>query len=194
MGLEDFAMMRAIEGSSVLYPSDAVSTEHAVRIAAQDKGIVYIRTTRPKTPVIYGANEEFASGRAKIVRSSDDDKVTIVAGGVTLFEALAACDDLKAEGIAVRVIDIFSIKPIDEATLRSSARETNNLVITVEDHSASGGIGEAVAAAVSPVGGKVHVMAVDRLSRSGKPEELMAAHGIDRTAIVKEVKQLVAAS
>ena len=192
MGLEDFAMMRAIEGSSVLYPSDAVSTEHAVRIAAEGKGIVYIRTTRPKTPVIYSADEEFASGRAKIVRSSADDKITIVAGGVTLFEALAAYDDLKAEGIAVRVIDIFSIKPIDEATLRDSALETNNLILSVEDHSASGGIGEAVAAAVSPSGVKVHLLAVNELPRSGKPEELMAAYGIDRTAIMKKVKELLA--
>ena len=192
MGLEDFAMMRAIEGSSVLYPSDAVSTEHAVRIAAEGKGIVYIRTTRPKTPVIYAADEEFASGRAKIVRSGADDKITIVAGGVTLVEALAAYDDLKAEGIAVRVIDIFSIKPIDEATLRASAGETNNLILTVEDHSASGGIGEAVAAAVSPLGINVHMLAVRELPRSGKPEELMAAYGIDRAAIVKKVKELVA--
>ncbi len=192
MGLEDFAMMRAIEGSSVLYPSDAVSTEHAVRIATAGKGIFYIRTTRPKTPVIYAADEEFASGRAKIVRSSADDKITIVAGGVTLFEALAAYDQLKAEGIAARVIDIFSIKPINEATLRASAQETNNLILSVEDHSAAGGIGEAVAAAVSPVGVKVHLLAVSELPRSGKPEELMAAYGIDRTAIVKKVKELVA--
>ena len=192
MGLEDFAMMRAIEGSTVLYPSDAVSTEHAVRIAAAGKGIFYIRTTRPKTPVIYAADEEFASGRAKIVRSSADDKLTIVAGGVTLFEALAAYDSLKAEGIAVRIIDIFSIKPIDEETLRTSARETNNLLLSVEDHSAAGGIGEAVTAAVSPVGVKVHLLAIRELPRSGKPEELMAAYGIDRTAIVKKVKELVA--
>jgi transketolase len=192
MGLEDFAMMRAIEGSSVLYPSDAVSTEHAVRIAADSKGIVYIRTSRPKTPVIYTADEVFASGRAKVVRLSAEDKITIVAGGVTLFEALAAYDELKAEGIAVRVIDIFSIKPIDEETLRASAQETNNLILSVEDHSAAGGIGEAVTAAVSPQGAQVHLLAVRELPRSGKPEELMAAYGIDRTAIVKKVKELVA--
>jgi transketolase len=192
MALEDFAMMRAIEGSSVLYPSDAVSTEHAVRIAAETGGIVYIRTTRPKTPVIYSADEEFALGRAHIVRWAVDDKLTIVAGGVTLFEAMAASDQLMAEGINVRVIDIFSVKPIDEEMLRTSAEETNNLILVVEDHSAAGGIGEAVAAAVSPAGVQVHLLAVRELPRSGKPEELLAAYQIDRSAIVKRVKELVA--
>src|SRR5262245_6441531 len=113
MALEDLAMMRAIETSSVLYPSDAVSTENAVEIAGNTRGIFYIRTTRPKTPVIYKNDEPFALGKAKIVRQSDADKITIVAGGVTLFEALAAYDQLQSEGIAARVIDIFSLKPID---------------------------------------------------------------------------------
>jgi transketolase len=192
MALEDFAMMRAIEGASVLYPSDAVSTEHAVRLAAEAKGIVYIRTTRPKTPVIYNTDKEFALGRAQVVRTSAKDNLTIVAGGVTLFEALAASDQLRAEGINVRVIDIFSVKPIDEETLRASAQATNNLILTVEDHSAWGGIGDAVASAVSPVGVKVHSLGVRELPRSGKPEELLAAYGIDRGAIVKKVKELIA--
>jgi transketolase len=191
MALEDFAMMRAIEGSSVLYPSDAVSTEHAVRLAAEAKGIVYIRTTRPKTPVIYNTDKEFALGRAQVVRTSAEDKLTIVAGGVTLFEALAASDQLMAEGINVRVIDLFSVKPIDEETLRASAQETNNLVLAVEDHSAWGGIGDAVASAVSPIGVKVNSLGVRELPRSGKPEELLAAYGIDRGAIVKKVKELI---
>ena len=168
------------------------STEHAVRLAAEAKGIVYIRTTRPKTPVIYDADEEFALGRAQVVRKSAEDKLTIVAGGVTLFEALAASDQLMAEGINVRVIDIFSVKPIDEETLRASAQETNNLILAVEDHSAWGGIGDAVAAAVSPMGVKVHSLGVRELPRSGKPEELLAAYGIDRGAIVKKVKELIA--
>lgn len=192
MALEDFAMMRAIEGSSVLYPSDAVSTELAVRLAAEAEGIVYIRTTRPKTPVIYDADKEFALGRAQVVRTSAEDKLTIVAGGVTLFEALAASDQLMAEGINVRVIDLFSVKPIDEETLRTSAQETNNLVLAVEDHSAWGGIGDAVASAVSPIGVKAHSLGVRELPRSGKPEELLAAYGIDRGAIVKKVKELIA--
>ncbi|HXG90809.1 MAG TPA: transketolase [Blastocatellia bacterium] len=191
MGLEDLAMMRAIETSTVIYPSDAVATEQAVRLAAASHGIVYIRTSRPKTAVIYSADEKFEIGRAKIIRQSSDDKATIVAGGVTLFEALAAYDELKAEGIAVRVIDIFSVKPIDEETLRASGRETNNLIITVEDHSAEGGIGDAVAAAVAPEGIRVHKLAVREVPRSGKPEELLAAYGIDRKAIVKKVKSLI---
>jgi transketolase len=190
MALEDLAMFRAIEGSSVIYPSDAVATEHAVRIAAEHKGIVYIRTSRPKTPVIYSGDEQFELGRAKVVRESGQDKVTIVAGGVTLYEALAAYDELKADGISVRVIDIFSLKPIDEETLRASGRETNNLMITVEDHSGAGGIGEAVANAVAPAGIRVHQLSVNEVPRSGKPEELLAAYGIDRAAIVRAVKSL----
>jgi transketolase len=191
MALEDLAMFRAIEGSSVIYPSDAVATEQAVRIAAEHKGIVYIRTSRPKTRVIYSADEKFELGRAKVVRRSEDDKLTIVAGGVTLFEALAAYDELKAAGIAVRVIDVFSLKPIDEETLRASGHETNDLMITVEDHSGAGGIGEAVASAVSSSAIRVHQLSVNQVPRSGKPEELLAAYGIDRTAIARTVKSLL---
>jgi transketolase len=192
MALEDLAMMRAIETSSVLYPSDAVSAENAVEIAANTRGIFYIRTTRPKTPVIYKNDEPFALGKAKILRQSDADKITIVAGGVTLFDALAAYDQLQSEGIAARVIDIFSLKPIDAETLQSSGNATNNLILTVEDHSAWGGIGDAVAAAVSAAGIRVHSLAVHGVPRSGKPEELLAAFGIDRTAIVNKVKELLA--
>lgn len=192
MALEDLAMMRAIMTSTVLYPSDAVSAEHAVRLAAAHRGIVYIRTSRPKTPVIYSSDEQFEIGRAKVVRQSDADKITIVGGGVTLFEALAAYAQLKAEGVSVRVIDIFSVKPVDTETLIASGRETNNLILTVEDHSAQGGIGDAVASAVAPEGIRVHQLAVREVPRSGKPEELLAAYGIDRTAIVNAVKSLLA--
>lgn len=192
MGLEDLAMMRAIEGSTVLYPSDAVATEHAVRLAAEHKGIVYIRTSRPKTPVIYPPDAQFDIARAKVIRRGDDDKVTLVASGITLFEALAAYDQLNAEGVAVRVIDLFSVKPIDEGTLQQSGSETNNLIITVEDHAAWGGIGDAVASAVSPRGIRVHQLAVREVPRSGKPEELLAAYGIDRNAIVGAVKSMLA--
>jgi transketolase len=191
MALEDLAMMRAIEGSTVLYPSDAVAAEQAVRLSAEHHGIVYIRTSRPKTPVIYSTDEEFAIGRAKIIRQTGDDKATVVTSGVTLFEALAAHDQLKAEGIAVRVIDLFSVKPVDEETLRASGRETNNLVITVEDHAAWGGLGDAVASAISPSGIRVYQLGVREVPRSGKPEELLAAYGIDRSAIVSAVKTLV---
>jgi len=191
MALEDLAMMRAIEGSTVLYPSDAIATEHAVRLAAEHAGIVYIRTSRPKTPVIYSKGDEFGIGRAKVIRQSSVDKATIVSSGVTLFEALAAHDRLKGEGISVRVIDLFSIKPVDEQTLRKAGSETNNLIITVEDHSAWGGIGDAVASAVSPVGIRVHQLAVREVPRSGKPEELLAAYGVDSAAIVKVVKATI---
>ncbi len=190
MALEDLAMMRAIEGSTVLYPSDAIATEHAVRLAAEHRGIVYIRTSRPKTPVIYSKDDEFEIGRAKVIRQSSDDKATVVASGVTLFEALAAYDQLAAEGISVRVIDLFSVKPVDEETLRASGKATNNLMITVEDHAAWGGIGDAVASAVSPSGIRVYQLGVREVPRSGKPEELLAAYGIDRNAVQALVKSL----
>lgn len=191
MGLEDIAMMRAIQGTTVLYPSDAVATEHAVRLAAVTPGIVYIRTSRPKTPVIYGADILFDIGRAQTVRSSDADKLTIVAGGVTLFEALKAYDQLQSAGIPVRVIDIFCLKPIDEAALRAAAQATHNTILTVEDHAAAGGIGEAVAHAVAPLGTRMHMLAVNELPRSGKAQELLAAYGIDAAAIVRAVKSLI---
>jgi transketolase len=142
--------------------------------------------------VIYSNDERFEIGRAKIIRQSSNDKVTVVTSGVTLFEALAAYDQLKAEGIAIRVIDLFSIKPIDESTLRASGSETNNLIITVEDHAAWGGIGDAVSSAVAAAGIRVHQLAVREVPRSGKPEELLAAYGIDRNALQAMVKSLVA--
>lgn len=191
MALEDLAMMRAIEGSTVLYPSDAIATEHAVRLAAEHRGIVYIRTSRPKTSIVYSGDEQFEIGRAKVIKRSDHDVASIVTSGVTLFEALAAYDQLAADGIAVRVIDVFSVKPIDEQTLRSSGSETGNLIITVEDHAAWGGIGDAVAGAVSPAGIRVHQLGVREVPRSGKPEELLAAYGIDRAAIVRTVRHLM---
>lgn len=192
MGLEDLAMMRAIEGTRVFYPSDAVSTEHAVNLAAADHGIVYIRTTRPKTAVIYSNEDEFAAGRAKVVKQSADDRITIVAAGVTLFEALAAYDQLKSEGLSVRVIDIFSVKPIDAETLVASGQATGNLILTVEDHCIDGGIGDAVASAVSTAGIRVHKLGVTEMPRSGKPEELLAAYKIDRQAIIEKVRLLLA--
>jgi transketolase len=191
MGLEDLSMMRALQGTTVLYPSDAVATEHAVRLAAATPGIVYIRTSRPKTPVIYSAATTFAIGRAQIVQSSNADVLTIVAGGVTLIETLKACDQLQAEGISVRIIDIFSLKPIDEETLRTAARETNNTILTVEDHAAAGGIGEAVAHALAPLGTRLHMLAINELPRSGKAQELLSAYGIDTAAIVRAVKSLI---
>jgi transketolase len=191
MALEDLAMMRAIETSTVLYPSDAIATERAVALAAEHRGIVYIRTSRPKTPIIYSQDEQFEIGRAKVIRQSNEDKATIVTCGVTLIEALAAYDQLKAEGISVRVIDLFSVKPVDEATLRKAGSETSNVILTVEDHAGWGGIGDAVAAAVSPAGIRVHQLAVREVPRSGKPEELLAAYGIDRSSIATALRKLI---
>jgi len=188
MALEDLAMMRAILGATVLYPSDAVSGERLVEAAARTPGIVYIRTSRPKTKVLYDNAETFPVGGSKTLRSSGKDAVTVVAAGVTLHEALAAADRLAAEGVAVRVIDLYSVKPLDAATLQKAAAETK-AIVTVEDHSVCGGIGEAVAAAVAGRA-PVEMLGVRDLPRSGKPAELMRHHGIDADAIVAAVKRL----
>ncbi len=190
MGLEDLAMMRAIVGSTVLYPSDAVSTEKLVEQMALAKGVCYLRTSRPKTPVIYNNDEAFPIGGAKVLRQSAGDKVTVIAGGVTLFEALKAADTLKNEGIGITVIDAYSIKPLAKDVILAAAKKTNHTVITVEDHYLEGGLGDAVAGELSPDGIKVHKLAVTALPRSGKPEELLAHFGIDAAAIVKKAKAL----
>jgi len=190
MGLEDIAMMRAVAGSTVLYPSDAVSTEKLMDQMAAQKGIFFLRTSRPKTPVIYGNEEAFPIGGAKVLRQADGDKVTVVAAGVTLNEALKAHDSLKAEGIGITVIDAYSIKPLARDVIKSAAQATNNIVLTVEDHYAQGGIGDTVAGELSAEGIKVHKLAVFELPHSGKPEELLARYGIDAAAIVRKVKSL----
>ncbi len=188
MALEDLAMMRAIVGSTVLYPSDAVSTERLLEQMAQAKGVCFMRTSRPKTPVIYSNDEQFPIGGAKVLRHGD--KATVVAAGVTLFEALKAADLLKSEGIGITVIDAYSIKPLGKDVIRTAAQKTANRVITVEDHYAEGGLGDAVAGELSVDGIKVHKLAVTEIPRSGKPEELLAKYGIDAAAIVKKVKSL----
>ncbi|HEV2452703.1 MAG TPA: transketolase [Verrucomicrobiae bacterium] len=188
MGLEDLAMMRAVVGSTVLYPSDAVSAEKLVEQMVLTKGICYLRTSRPKSPVIYNNDEAFPVGGAKVLR--EGDKVTVVAAGVTLFEALKAADTLKSEGINITVIDAYSIKPLGKKEILAAAQKTNNTVITVEDHYSQGGLGDAVAGELSVDGIKVHKLAVNGLARSGKPAELLAHFGIDADAIVKKVKSL----
>jgi len=190
MGLEDLAMMRAIAGSIVLYPSDAVAAEKLVDQMALTRGICYLRTSRPKTPVIYNNDEAFPIGGAKVLRQNAGDKVTVVAAGVTLFEALKAADTLKNEGIGITVIDAYSIKPLGRDVILAAATKTNHTVITVEDHYTEGGLGDAVAGELSVDGIKVHKLAVKTLPRSGKPEELLAHFGIDAAAIVKKVKAL----
>lgn len=191
MGLEDIAMMAAQPGMVVLYPSDATSTYRLVDMAARHKGMVYIRAGRPKSPVLYGADERFHIGGSKVVRQSPGDVLTIVAAGVTLFEALKAHDQLKGAGIAVRVVDLYSIAPIDRATLMDCARATQGRILTVEDHYAHGGLGDAVLSAVSTEGIKVHKLAVRAIPRSGKPDELIDHFGIGARSIVETAKQVI---
>ena len=188
MALEDLAMMRAIVGSTVLYPSDAVATEKLLEQMALTKGVCFLRTSRPKTPVIYGNDENFPIGGAKVLR--EGDKVTIVSAGVTLFEALKAADTLKADGINITVIDAYSIKPLGKDVILAAAKKTNNTVISVEDHYSEGGLGDAVAGELSVEGIKVHKLAVVGIPHSGKAEELLAKFGIDAAGIVKKVKSL----
>lgn len=187
MGLEDIAMMRAIPMGVVLYPSDAVSTVKLVAQMATYPGIAYLRTTRPKTPVIYANDEEFPIGGCKILRQSQHDAATVVAAGITLHEALKAYEILKEQEVLIRVIDLYSVKPIDRQTLVRCGQETNGVIITVEDHYPEGGIGEAVSMAVQGAGIRVHALAVRELPRSGRPETLLSAYGIDAHAIVQAV-------
>jgi transketolase len=191
MGLEDLAMMRAVAGSVVLYPSDAVCTSKLVEQMASQKGIHYLRTSRPKTPVIYEPNEQFPIGGAKVLRQTPGDKVTVVAAGVTLFEALKAADELQNSGVTITVVDAYSIKPLAKDVIRQAAEKTNNQIITVEDHYPEGGLGDAVAGELSSTGVKVHKLAVTELPHSGKPEELLAKYGINSAAIVAKVKALI---
>ena len=191
MGLEDIAMFRAIPEAIVFYPSDAVSAERLVAEAAAHQGVVYLRTSRPKTAILYEADESFPIGGSKVVRQSDADKVTVVAAGVTVHEALKAYETLQAEGIAIRVIDLYSIKPVDAAALKAAAAKTNNTLITVEDHYPEGGLGDAVLDAVATADVYVHKLAVTGIPRSGKPEELLAHHGISADAIVQKVKDII---
>jgi transketolase len=186
MGLEDMALFRALLGSIVLYPCDGVSCEKLTCLMADHPGISYMRTTRPKTRIIYSNDEEFRVGGSKILRESEKDSATVLAAGITLHEALKAHEKLRAEGINIKVVDCYSIKPIDQATLRRVSEETEHIV-TVEDHYPEGGLGEAVAA----LGLKPHILAVRSMPHSGKPEELLAEHGIDADSITKKIKEIV---
>jgi len=186
MALEDFAMATAQPNFVALYPSDAVSTERLIAEAAAYQGPVYLRTSRPKTPVIYDNGEQFPIGGLKLVRKSDKDKATVIGAGVTLFEALKAHDELKAQGVHIRVIDLYSVQPIDAASLIEAGRQTGRL-ITVEDHYAAGGLGDAVARAVAPAGLTVTRLAVPEIPRSGKPDELLDKFGISARHIVNAV-------
>jgi transketolase len=193
MALEDLAMMRAVHGSTVLYPSDANQTARLVAEMADREGIVFLRTTRAATPVIYQADSEFPVGGSRVVRDGDD--VAIVAAGITLHESLKAADRLIAEGIDARVIDLYSVKPVDAETLSAAAEATGGRIVTVEDHWAEGGIGDAVLEALSDSEAPVRLvrLAVREMPGSGKPAELLAAAGIDAQHIAEAARNLVAA-
>uniref|UniRef100_A0A3P9IIF8 Transketolase n=1 Tax=Oryzias latipes TaxID=8090 RepID=A0A3P9IIF8_ORYLA len=193
MALEDLALFRAIPTCTVFYPCDGVSTEKAVELAANTKGICFIRTSRPETPIIYSPDEKFEVGEAKVVLQSDNDVATVIGAGVTLHEALTAAEMLKKEGKSIRVIDPFTIKPLDAATVLASARATGGQIITVEDHYKEGGLGEAVLSAVGQEPGIVVTrLAVTGLPRSGKPQELLDIFGISAKHIVAAVRQIFA--
>ncbi|MEJ2031497.1 MAG: transketolase [Deltaproteobacteria bacterium] len=190
MGLEDLAMFRAMLDSVVLYPADAMAAERLVEEAARHQGIVYIRTTRAATPIIYGPQEKFPIGGSKVLRQSDRDEVTVVTAGITLFEALAAHEELKKEDILIRVVDLYSIKPLDEAVLKEAASFTR-AIVTVEDHYAEGGLGEAVQSALATAAVPVYSLAVRKKPKSGKPEELLDFEEISRRAIAERVRILL---
>lgn len=190
MGLEDIAMFRSLLGSVVLYPSDAVSADKLTEEAAKHRGVVYLRTTRKETPVLYSESEEFPIGGCKVLRKSASDQVTIVGAGVTLHEALKAYDMLKEKGIIIRVIDLYSIQPLDLKTLKKAANETK-AVITVEDHHLAGGLGEAVSSTLSDFGKSIHILCVEKIPHSGKPQELLDYEEISADAICSAVKKLL---
>jgi transketolase len=188
MALEDLSTFRAVPNCAVIYPCDAVSTERLVVEMSNWPGLAYMRTSRPKTDILYGLDEKFPLGGSKVLRQSDNDVATVVGVGVTVFEALRAHDQLKAEGIAIRVIDAYSVQPIDTATLTAAAKATKGVVITVEDHYPAGGLGDAVADAIAPAGFTVKRLAVRELPRSGQPQELIEHYGLSAKSIVQAVK------
>jgi transketolase len=191
MGLEDLAMICAQPGFTVFYPSDATSAWAATVLAAQTNGPAYLRLGRPNNPILYASNEQFQTGKCKILRQSSQDQVLVIAGGVTVFEALAVYEELKQAGTLIRVIDLFSIVPIDHAALREAAKACGGRVLTVEDHYAHGGLGDAVLSALAADRISVTKLAVREIPRSGKPRELLERYGISRRHIVEEVKKIL---
>jgi transketolase len=191
MALEDLAMMRSVPGCAVLYPCDGMSTERLVVEMTKRQGMAYMRTSRPKTPVIYSADETFPIGGSKVLRESDSDAAVVVGAGITVFEALKAHDQLKSEGINIRVIDAYSVRPIDAKTLLEAAKATGGNIITVEDHYASGGLGDAVSEAVAEGGFAVRRLAVREVPRSGQPDELIDRYGISARHVADAVRSAV---
>lgn len=193
MALEDLACLQAVCGSTVLYPSDANQTAKLVALMVDCYGIVYLRTTRESTPILYEAEEDFSVGGSKVICSSDHDQVAVIAAGITVHEALKAYQRLKDEGITVRVIDAYSVKPIDAITLHQAARDTQGKLVVVEDHWAEGGLGASVLDAFASGGLPLNLikLAVRDLPGSGTPEELLHAAKIDASSIVEAVRSLL---
>ena len=194
MALEDIAMMRAVHGSTVLQPSDANQTAKLVAQMADTSGISFLRTLRPKTPVIYESTEDFPIGGSKTIASSEDDEVTVVGSGITVHEAMKAADVLAGENISVRIVDCYSIKPVDTAGIGAAVRSTNNRVVVAEDHWPEGGVGEAVLSALAATGsepGEFRHLAVTGMPGSGSSAELLNAHGIDAEHIAGAVRELL---
>jgi len=190
MGLEDMAIFKPIPGCVVLYPCDAFSTEGCLESMLCQEGLAYLRTTRPATPLLYSREESFPIGGSKVLRKGDKDVATVIAAGITVFEALKAHDELEKEGLGIRVIDAYSVQPLDTDTIRKEVAETGGKVIVVEDHFPSGGLGEAVALALDGNAEIVH-LCVTSLPRSGKPAELMEMYGISASYIFKAVRELM---
>ena len=193
MALEDIAMFRAISGSEVFYPSDAVSTERLTEHMAKRAGINYLRTSRPKMPILYSKDEKFAVPGFKVLRQSAQDKATVVGAGVTLHEALKAFEQLKSQGIAIRVIDLYCVKPLDGKAIAEQIKATAGCLVTVEDHWPEGGLGEGVLAALAQSGvspAKFKLLAVTGMPHSGKPEELVDAFGISARHIIEAVRAM----
>jgi len=191
MALEDLAMFRAVHGSAVLYPSDAISTERLTEAMARRPGINYLRTSRPKTAILYSKDEKFPIPGFKVVRQSGQDKVTVIGAGITLHEAIKAADELKSQGTAIRVIDLYCVKPIDGKALAEQIKATGGRLVTVEDHWPEGGIGEAVIGALAEAGAppaSYQRLAVRDMPHSGKPEELVDAFGISARHIAEAVR------
>jgi transketolase len=188
MGLEDLAMLCAQPDFTVLYPADATSAWKATALIGEQSGPCYLRLGRPKSEILYGPDEDFAIGKCKVLRKSDKDAALVVAGGVTVFEALTAYDQLQKENIAIRVIDLFSVQPLDRDELIASARAAGGIVITVEDHYAHGGLGDAVLWALAEERVQAYKLAVREIPHSGKPAELIEKFGISSGHIVNAVR------
>lgn len=193
MALEDLAMFRAVHGSAVLYPSEAMSTERLTEAMARRPGVNYLRTSRPKTPILYSKDEKFPIPGFKVVRQGPQDKVTVIGAGITLHEAIQAADELKSQGTAIRVIDLYCVKPIDGKALAEQIKATGGRLITVEDHWPEGGIGEAVLGALAEAGApptSYRRLAVHDMPHSGKPEELIDAFGISARHIAETARAI----